>query len=178
MYDAFREWIKTLGDEGAGALRIVVVGVRSRKFRPRVARTGGLAAGGGNGNANANVGNQGAAVYPFAFPFLTSTGAPVPQNALLTATLPTPPPAPVQQEREYCPPDGDASFRIDLSERFEGGKVELYRYDGSREAAEEGRQELQRLVKSVWEKRCKGQLRGRDWVELVETFLGWSGWWL
>ncbi|ORY16717.1 hypothetical protein BCR34DRAFT_450300, partial [Clohesyomyces aquaticus] len=72
---------------------------------------------------------------------------------------------------EYHPPDGDASFGIDLSEKWEGGKVELLRCDGTKEAGEEARVHLQTLVRGVWEKRTRGVLNGQDWVDLVDQFL-------
>ncbi|KAF2467593.1 uncharacterized protein BDR25DRAFT_233864 [Lindgomyces ingoldianus] len=78
---------------------------------------------------------------------------------------------------EYHPPDGDASFGIDLSEKWEGGKVELLRNDGTKDAGEKARLYLQKLVTGLWEKRARGTLNGQDWVDLVDQFLGFTGWW-
>ncbi|KAF2268759.1 hypothetical protein CC78DRAFT_529736 [Lojkania enalia] len=83
-------------------------------------------------------------------------------------------PAPVE---EYCPPDGDASFKIDLSEKYNGGKVELLRNDGTREAGEKAKAFLEKLVEGLWEKRRVGMLNGQDWVDMVDRFLSFAGWW-
>lgn len=180
MYDAFLEWMDTLGDTGAGALRIVLVGVRSRRFRKRVDR--------GDTTTSNWMNNGGGVAFFQGAPTaqLTTTAhwlnnniPPHPNFPPLPAHVPAPPPPQIPAfEQSYCPPDGDASFRIDLSERFEGGKVEVVRFDGDRDAVEEGRRELQKLVGKVWERRCAGKLGRKDWVELVQGFLGWSGWWL
>ncbi|KAF2188216.1 hypothetical protein K469DRAFT_660813 [Zopfia rhizophila CBS 207.26] len=78
---------------------------------------------------------------------------------------------------EYHPPDGDASFRIDLSEKFAGGKVEVVRNDGTWEAGESARVCLQGLVWPLWEKRGQGLLTGKDWTDMVDQFLTYTGWW-
>lgn len=77
---------------------------------------------------------------------------------------------------EYHPPDGDASFKIDLSEKWAGGKVELLRNDGTREAGEKARIYLAALVAGLWEKRRTGTLNGQDWVNMVDQFLTFVGW--
>ncbi|PSN62065.1 hypothetical protein BS50DRAFT_503159 [Corynespora cassiicola Philippines] len=82
--------------------------------------------------------------------------------------------APVE---EYHPPDGDASFRIDLSEKYLGGKVEVERNDGTPEAGEKARVHLAKLVEGLWEKRRAGTLNGQDWVNMVDQFLAFTGWW-
>ncbi|KAF2690546.1 hypothetical protein K458DRAFT_383653 [Lentithecium fluviatile CBS 122367] len=78
---------------------------------------------------------------------------------------------------EYHPPDGDASFKIDLSEKFVGGKVELVRNDGTRQAGEDARVYLEKMVNGLWEKRREGSLNGQDWVDMVDRFLTFTGWW-
>jgi hypothetical protein len=78
---------------------------------------------------------------------------------------------------EYHPPDGDASFRIDLSEKHVGGKVELVRNDGTTQAGEDARQYLEGKVSGLWEKRRTGMLNGQDWVNTVDDFLTFTGWW-
>jgi hypothetical protein len=77
---------------------------------------------------------------------------------------------------EYHPPDGDASFSIDLSEKFVGGKVELVRNDGTAAAGEAARKQLAAKVAGLWEKRRTGTLNGQDWVTLVDEFLAFTGW--
>jgi hypothetical protein len=77
----------------------------------------------------------------------------------------------------YCPPDGDASFRIDLSEKWTGGRVVVERNDGTQEAGERARVLLEKLTHGLWEKRRLGQLNGQDWVDVVDSFLGFTGWW-
>lgn len=74
--------------------------------------------------------------------------------------------------------DGDATFRIDLSERYVGGEVTVMRCDGSVDAGEQARACLRGLVQPVWKKRQEGRLRGEDFVEMVDAFLGYTGWWL
>jgi len=78
---------------------------------------------------------------------------------------------------EYHPPDGDASFKIDLSEKFVGGKVQLVRNDGTKRAGEDARQYLAKMVNGLWEKRRIGTLNGQDWVTMVDDFLTFTGWW-
>ena len=77
----------------------------------------------------------------------------------------------------YHPPDGDASFSIDLSEKWAGGRVEVMRNDGTKEAGEKARAYLQKLVSGLWEKRRSGGLNGQDWVDMVDSFLSFTGWW-
>ncbi|KAJ4368127.1 hypothetical protein N0V83_006482 [Neocucurbitaria cava] len=81
-------------------------------------------------------------------------------------------------DESYCPPDGDASFKIDLSEKFIGGKVMLVRNDGTNEAGEKARVYLEKMVTGLWEKRRVGVLNGQDWVTMVDSFItfivGWS----
>ncbi|KAF2812939.1 uncharacterized protein BDZ99DRAFT_246243 [Mytilinidion resinicola] len=136
MYDAFRAWIRDLGDN-AGELRLLQISVRGRMFRPVVGTAGG--AGSGSGTAV----------------FSTAASAGV----------------------EYLCVDGDATFRIDLSERYEGGEVEVVRCDGSAAAGERARAHLQGLVEPLWRKRREGRLRGADFLGMVDLFLGYTGWW-
>lgn len=78
----------------------------------------------------------------------------------------------------YSPPDGDASFKIDLSEKYQGGKVQLLRNDGTPEAGEKGRQQLTKMVEGLWEKRRAGTLNGQDWVNMVDGFITFIGGWV
>jgi hypothetical protein len=78
----------------------------------------------------------------------------------------------------YSPPDGDASFKIDLSEKHPGGKVELVRNDGTKQAGETGRQQLAKMVEGLWEKRRAGTLNGQDWVNMVDNFITFIGGWV
>lgn len=175
MYEAFRTWIDTIGDEGAGALRIVIVGVRSRKFRRRAERrreAAGQASQGGNGQHTQIPHHQ---AMLFVNPLFFTLGA---QNVLNSNAVANNAGSSGRQEPEYCPPDGEASYRVDLSEKWEGGKVEIVRCDGSMEAGECGRVYLEGLVRGLWEKRGRNQLRRSDWVEMVERFLEWTGWWI
>ncbi len=77
----------------------------------------------------------------------------------------------------YCPPDGDASFHIDLSEKFVGGRVILIRNDGSQEAGEKAVVSLGEMVERLWEKRRAGTLNGQDWVTMVDSFITFIGGW-
>jgi len=82
----------------------------------------------------------------------------------------------VQAVEAYSPPDGDASFSIDLSEKWAGGKVEVMRNDGTKEAGEKARMFLGGLAAGLWEKRRVGTLNGQDWVTAVDQFLDFVGW--
>lgn len=75
----------------------------------------------------------------------------------------------------YSPPDGDASFKIDLSEKFAGGKVTLVRNDGTREAGAQATLHLATLVSSLWSKRQNGTLNGQDWITMVDDFIKFIG---
>jgi hypothetical protein len=81
-------------------------------------------------------------------------------------------------EDTYSPPDGDASFKIDLSEKYPGGKVQLVRNDGTKEAGEKGREELSKMVEILWDKRRNGTLNGQDWVNMVDNFIQFIGGWV
>ncbi|KAH7068760.1 hypothetical protein BKA63DRAFT_520055 [Paraphoma chrysanthemicola] len=81
------------------------------------------------------------------------------------------------REELYSPPDGDASFKIDLSEKNVGGKVCLMRNDGTKEAGEKGRTQLAKMVEGLWEKRRAGTLNGQDWVNTVDDFITFIGGW-
>lgn len=72
---------------------------------------------------------------------------------------------------QYCPPDGDACFSIDLSEKYAGGKVEIVRNDGTGEAGRKAVVWLRGGVRGLWEKRRAGTLNGQDWVDFVDAFL-------
>jgi hypothetical protein len=86
--------------------------------------------------------------------------------------------APSAREQLYSPPDGDASFKIDLSEKHVGGKVQLVRNDGTKEAGDQGRQQLAKVVEGLWEKRQAGTLNGQDWVTMVDNFITYIGGWV
>ncbi|KAF1938203.1 hypothetical protein EJ02DRAFT_355005 [Clathrospora elynae] len=77
----------------------------------------------------------------------------------------------------YCPPDGDASFKIDLSEKFVGGRVQIARNDGTQQAGEEARVYLSKMVEGLWEKRRTGTLNGQDWISMVDSFITFIGGW-
>jgi hypothetical protein len=81
------------------------------------------------------------------------------------------------REELYCPPDGDASFNIDLSEKFAGGKVQLVRNDGTAEAGEQARAHLSKMVEKLWAKRKAGTLNGQDWIDMVDGFITFIGGW-
>ncbi|KAF1950784.1 hypothetical protein CC80DRAFT_426077, partial [Byssothecium circinans] len=151
MYEAFQDWIIRLGN-GAGFLRIVTVAVRSRLFKPK------------SSHAPSSIGLNGQMLNQ---PVL----APVQVPGQPPVYLPTPP------IEEYSPPDGDASFRIDLSEKFPGGRVEVVRCDGTKEAGEQARVHLAEMVARLWERRRMGTLNGQDWVNMVDDFLRYTGWW-
>lgn len=102
------------------------------------------------------------------------------QSVMLNGQLIQVPPGaavPGNEAELYCPPDGDASFHIDLSEKFIGGKVQLVRNDGTKEAGEKARHQLGNMVQAIWEKRRTGTLNGQDWVSLVDGFLSFVGGW-
>lgn len=86
-------------------------------------------------------------------------------------------PAVGSREELYCPPDGDASFKIDLSEKYIGGRVQLLRNDGTSEAGEKARIHLSNMVEGLWEKRRAGTLNGQDWITMVDNFLSFIGGW-
>lgn len=75
----------------------------------------------------------------------------------------------------YSPPDGDASFKIDLSEKHAGGKVQLVRNDGTREAGAQATLYLAKLVSGLWSKRQNGTLNGQDWLYMVDDFIYFIG---
>lgn len=76
----------------------------------------------------------------------------------------------------YCPPDGDAAFTIDLSEKWNGGQVEIIRNDGTYDAGRIAKTRLQSMVHQLWDKRRDGTLNGQDWVTMVDQFLVFVGW--
>ncbi|UPX18959.1 uncharacterized protein EKO05_0009239 [Ascochyta rabiei] len=145
FYEAFQDWIIRLGD-GAGMLRLVTLSVRGKLFKP--VKT----------HAQSVVVNGQIVVI--------HTGhAPAGGGMLPSAT----------REEMYSPPDGEASFMLDLSEKFAGGRVQLTRNDGTESAGEKGRVQLEKMVQAVWEKRRDGSLNGQDWISLVDEFLSFVG---
>lgn len=91
---------------------------------------------------------------------------------------PVPPGGNAADADVYTCADGDATFRIDLSERFPGGEVTVMRCDGSAAAGEVARARLQDLIEPLWQKRVAGTLTGQDFIVAVDDFLGHTGWWL
>lgn len=81
------------------------------------------------------------------------------------------------REESYCPPDGEASFKINLSEKFTGGRVQIVRNDGTKEAGDTAVLALGKLVQVLWEKRRIGSLNGQDWIDMVDRFLTIIGGW-
>jgi hypothetical protein len=84
---------------------------------------------------------------------------------------------PAQNRQVSCVNDGDASFRIDLSEKFTGGRVQIVRNDGTTEAGEKARIQLSKIVEGLWEKRRTGSLNGQDWITMVDQFITFIGGW-
>ncbi|KAF2009981.1 hypothetical protein BU24DRAFT_68744 [Aaosphaeria arxii CBS 175.79] len=188
MYDAFQEWICRLGDS-ARDLRVVIIAVRGRMFKPWTRH--------GRGSNLISVGNQQQqqTILPSnqatAINMALGTGSAstaagagpagpmtiLPSNTSMIASPLLPPVPPVTQAtpHPYSPPDGDASFRIDLSEKWAGGRVELLRNDGTAASGELARFQLSKLVVGIWEKRQAGTLNGQDWVNLVDRFLALTG---
>lgn len=148
FYEAFQDWIVRLGD-GAGLLRLVTLSVRGKLFKPVKTHPQSVVV---NGQV-----------------VVIHTGL-VPQGLAGMGVLPSP-----TREEIYSPPDGEASFMIDLSEKFVGGRVLLTRNDGTEDAGETGRIQLQKMVCSLWQKRRDGTLNGQDWISLVDGFLGFVG---
>ncbi|KAF2651471.1 hypothetical protein K491DRAFT_90036 [Lophiostoma macrostomum CBS 122681] len=106
----------------------------------------------------------------------TSHGTTTPANMPLTLALNGFPVNAQAPAEAYHPPDGDASFGIDLSEKWTGGRVELLRNDGTWEAGESARIYLAKLVEGLWQKRRTGTLNAQDWVTMVDRFLEFIGW--
>lgn len=146
FYEAFQDWIIRLGD-GAGQLRLVTLSVRGKLFKPVKTHPQSVVV---NGQV-----------------LVIHNGHP-PAGGM--GVLPSP-----TREEMYSPPDGEASFMIDLSEKFAGGRVLLTRNDGTSEAGEKGRLKLEEMVTHVWEKRRNGILNGQDWISLVDGFLSFVG---
>lgn len=150
FYEAFRDWIIRLGP-GAGLLRLVNLSVRGKLFKPSCTHP-----------SSVLVNGQVVVIH---------TGH-APANALGNGVgiLPNP-----SRDDMYSPPDGEASFSIDLSEKYNGGRVRITRNDGTAAAGERGRVQLETMVRSLWEKRRDGTLNGQDWISLVDGYLGFVG---
>lgn len=146
FYEAFQDWIIRLGD-GTGLLRLVTLSVRGKLFKPVKTHPQSVVV---NGQV-----------------VIIHTGNPPPGGM---GVLPSP-----TREEMYSPPDGEASFMIDLSEKYAGGLVQLTRNDGTPDAGEKGRAQLQKMIAPLWEKRRNGTLNGQDWISLVDGFLGFVG---
>lgn len=146
FYEAFQDWIIRLGD-GAGLLRLVTLSVRGRLFKPVKTHPQSVVV---NGQI-----------------VIIHTGHP-PADGV--GMLPSP-----TRVDMYSPPDGEASFSIDLSEKYAGGWVRLTRNDGTADAGEKGRAQLEKMVQGLWEKRRDGSLNGQDWISLVDGFLAFVG---
>lgn len=146
FYEAFRDWIIRLGD-GAGSLRLVNLSVRGKLFRPVKTHPQSVVV---NGQV-----------------VVIHTGhAPAGGAGVLPGAA---------RDDMYSPPDGEASFSIDLSEKFAGGRVRITRNDGTKAAGDKGRAQLEKMVLPLWEKRRDGSLNGQDWISLVDGFLGFVG---
>lgn len=146
FYEAFQDWIIRLGD-GAGLLRLVTLSVRGKLFKPVKTHPQSVVV---NGQV-----------------VIIHTGH-APAGGM--GVLPSP-----TREEMYSPPDGEASFMIDLSEKYAGGRVQLTRNDGTAAAGENGRVHLEKMVAGLWEKRRDGSLNGQDWISLVDSFLSFVG---
>ncbi len=131
--------------DGAGLLRLVTLSVRGKLFKPVKTHPQSVVV---NGQI-----------------IQIQTG-----HAPVGGVVPSP-----TREELYSPPDGEASFSIDLSEKYAGGRVVLTRNDGTIDAGEEGALHLAEMVEGVWEKRRNGTLNGQDWISLVDGFLGFVG---
>ncbi|KAL5113452.1 hypothetical protein ACEQ8H_008665 [Pleosporales sp. CAS-2024a] len=105
---------------------------------------------------------------------------PHPQSVLVHGQLMHIPPGLVANATQhlYAPLDGDASFDMDLSEKYPGGAVQLVRNDGTADAGETARAHLAKLVQGLWEKRRAGTLNGQDWVTTVDKFITFIGGWV
>jgi hypothetical protein len=131
--------------DGAGLLRLVTLSVRGKLFKP-----------GKTHQRSVVVNGQVVVIH---------TGH-APQGGVLPN---------VEREEMYSPPDGEASFSIDLSEKYAGGRVQLLRNDGTDVAGEKARAHLEKMVECIWEKRRAGSLNGQDWISLVDGFLNFVG---
>lgn len=151
MYDAFQDWILRLGP-GASLLRLIKFSVRGSLLKPRRAHA-----------QSVTLDHDGQAAHATTTTTTTPDGTPAAafENAPLL----------------YSPLDGDASFHIDLSEKFLGGKVELLRNDGTVEAGEKALAYLSKIVADLWGKRQAGTLNGQDWINMVDDFISFVGAW-
>lgn len=157
MYEAFQDWIIRLGN-GASLLRLVTIAVRGKLFKPRTSHA--------NANLHAtNVAHGNANAVTNGMPNPITHVPHVPGMPVFALAI-----------EQYSPPDGDAMFSIDLSEKFPGGKVALVRNEGTGEAGEAAVGWLRKKVRVLWEKRRTGKLNGQDWVDLVDGFLRFAGW--
>ena len=145
FYEAFQDWVIRLGD-GAGLLRLVTLSVRGKLFKPMKTHS-----------QSVIVNGQVVVIHAG-------------QASIGGGVLPSP-----TREEMYSPPDGEASFMIDLSEKYAGGRVQILRNDGTEGAGEKGRARLEKMVESLWEKRRDGTLDGQDWINLVDGFLSFVG---
>ncbi|KAK8191831.1 hypothetical protein IWZ00DRAFT_544955 [Phyllosticta capitalensis] len=154
FYDSFKSWVASLDAPCANSLRQLRVSVRGAAFA-----RGGFGGGGG-----------GFGVLPDVFPMI------LPQHAQ-------------QQQHNYhlLPSEraanagaayGYATFSFDLSERWIDGRVQVLACDGSKYAGLEAKMVLEGIVKTLWEKRRRGEMRGADLKEAMDRFLDFTGWWL
>lgn len=81
-----------------------------------------------------------------------------------------------QDGRTVCVASDDVVFRIDLSERMQGGVVEVKGNKGPREEEEMALAVVKSLVEVLWRKKLIGELRVRDWLWAVEGILNYTGW--
>ncbi|KAF2143801.1 uncharacterized protein K452DRAFT_205328, partial [Aplosporella prunicola CBS 121167] len=69
------------------------------------------------------------------------------------------------------------TYSIDLSEKYENGKVEIVSCLGGREVAVTLKKILEVHVKGLWEKKAKGEMRAKDVKRVVDEMLEICGWW-
>ncbi|KAF2083916.1 hypothetical protein K490DRAFT_69309 [Saccharata proteae CBS 121410] len=73
---------------------------------------------------------------------------------------------------------GCATFSVDLSERWLGGKVKLVSCDGPWDVGLLAEKRLSEVVYDLWRKKKEGRMTGREVKDGMETFLTYTGWWL
>ncbi|KAK7538137.1 uncharacterized protein J3D65DRAFT_316895 [Phyllosticta citribraziliensis] len=160
FYDSFKSWVASLDAPCANALRQLRVSVRGVAF-----------ARGMRWDVSHALGSNGAAGY-----------------GVLPDIIPMPPQQQAGQHQYHLLPSerasaagaayGYATFGVDLSERWANGRVEVLACDGSKYAGLEAKMVLEGIVKGLWEKRRRGEMRGVDLNEAMDRFLDFTGWWL
>ncbi|KAK7609231.1 hypothetical protein JOL62DRAFT_179836 [Phyllosticta paracitricarpa] len=155
FYDSFKSWVGSLDAASANSLRQLRVSVRSTTFarglRWHVAPGGTAAAVG---------------VLPDILPMSS------PQHQGYHQYL-----LPHERASAAGASYGYATFGVDLSERWADGRVEVLACDGCPLAGREAKMVLEGIVKGLWEKRRRGEMRGVDLKEAMDRFLDYNGWW-